>query len=62
MPIVTAIRERGMLIITAGNNTLRFVPILTVTENEIEEEMKILEEARGVASSSGGGAMLGRGA
>ena len=55
MPIVTAIRERGLLIITAGTNTLRFVPTLTVTENEIEEEMKILEEARRVASSSSGG-------
>lgn len=44
-PIVTAARERGMLIITAGTNTLRFVPSLTITEAEIEEGLKILAEA-----------------
>ncbi|RAR08353.1 acetylornithine aminotransferase mitochondrial precursor [Stemphylium lycopersici] len=44
-PIVTAARERGLLIITCGTNTLRFVPPLTITEAEIEEGMKILEQA-----------------
>ncbi|CZT04401.1 probable acetylornithine aminotransferase, mitochondrial precursor [Rhynchosporium agropyri] len=48
-PIVTAARERGLLIITAGTNTLRFVPSLTITEGEIEEGMKILDEAMRVA-------------
>lgn len=52
-PIVTAARERGLLIITAGTNTLRFVPSLTITEAEIEEGMNILEEAMRVVSSPG---------
>lgn len=44
-PIVKAARERGLLIITAGTNTLRFVPSLTITEAEIQEGMSILEQA-----------------
>lgn len=44
-PIVTAARERGLLVITAGTNTLRFVPSLTVTDAEIQEGLEILEKA-----------------
>lgn len=44
-PILKAARERGLLIITAGTNTLRFVPSLTVSEAEINEGLDILEEA-----------------
>jgi acetylornithine aminotransferase len=44
-PIVKAARERGLLIITAGTNTLRFVPPLTITVEEIESGLTILEEA-----------------
>lgn len=44
-PIAKAARERGLLVITAGTNTLRFVPPLTITESEIQEGMNILEEA-----------------
>lgn len=44
-PIVTAARERGLLIITAGTNTLRFVPPLTIKEEEIEEGFRVLDEA-----------------
>jgi len=44
-PIVTAARERGLLIITCGTNTLRFVPPLIISESEIEKGMEILEEA-----------------
>jgi acetylornithine aminotransferase len=44
-PIVTAARERGLLVITCGTNTLRFVPPLVITEAEIEEGMSILGEA-----------------
>lgn len=50
-PIVTAARERGLLIITAGTNTLRFVPGLTITKQEIEEGLSILAEAIRVAVS-----------
>lgn len=44
-PVVTAARERGLLIITCGTNTLRFVPPLTISEAEIGEGMEVLEEA-----------------
>ncbi|KAK5120222.1 acetylornithine aminotransferase [Meristemomyces frigidus] len=44
-PIVTAARERGLLIITCGTNTLRFVPPLIISEDEIEHGMRILEDA-----------------
>lgn len=52
-PIVTAARERGLLIITAGTNTLRFVPSLTVSEEEIAEGFKILNEAIRVVVTPG---------
>ncbi|KAK1772722.1 acetylornithine and succinylornithine aminotransferase [Phialemonium atrogriseum] len=44
-PIITAARERGLLVITAGANTLRFVPSLTISEQEIQEGLDILDEA-----------------
>ncbi|POR34569.1 Acetylornithine aminotransferase, mitochondrial [Tolypocladium paradoxum] len=43
--ILKAARERGLLIITAGTNTLRFVPSLTITEDEINQGLDILEDA-----------------
>jgi acetylornithine aminotransferase len=43
--IVKASRERGLLVITAGTNTLRFVPPLVIEEAQIEEGIKILDEA-----------------
>ncbi|KAE8450825.1 acetylornithine aminotransferase [Mollisiaceae sp. DMI_Dod_QoI] len=52
-PIVTAARERGLLVITAGMNTLRFVPSLTITEEELEEAFTILDEAMKVATTPG---------
>ena len=44
-PIIKAARERGLLIITAGTNTLRFVPSLNISEEEIREGLSILEDA-----------------
>lgn len=44
-PIIKAARERGLLIISAGTNTLRFVPPLTITAEEIESGLNILEQA-----------------
>ncbi|KAL8870042.1 MAG: hypothetical protein Q9174_003820 [Haloplaca sp. 1 TL-2023] len=44
-PIVTAARERGLLVITCGTNTLRFVPPLIISPEEIDEGFKILEQA-----------------
>ncbi|TPX08864.1 uncharacterized protein E0L32_009682 [Thyridium curvatum] len=43
--IVTAARERGLLIITAGVQTLRFVPSLVISEAEILEGLSILDQA-----------------
>ncbi|TLD25593.1 hypothetical protein PspLS_06264 [Pyricularia sp. CBS 133598] len=44
-PIVAAARERGLLIITAGHNTIRFVPSLLISESEIQQGLGILDEA-----------------
>ncbi|KAF7547537.1 hypothetical protein G7046_g8967 [Stylonectria norvegica] len=44
-PIIKAARERGLLIITAGTNTLRFVPSLLITDEEIHQGLDILEAA-----------------
>ncbi|KAI1340086.1 putative acetylornithine aminotransferase precursor [Xylariaceae sp. FL0016] len=44
-PIIKAARERGLLVITCGTNTLRFVPPLTISEEEIKSGLDILEEA-----------------
>ncbi|QKX59916.1 uncharacterized protein TRUGW13939_07058 [Talaromyces rugulosus] len=43
--ILTAARERGLLIITAGEGCLRFVPPLTVTEEQIKTGLGILEDS-----------------
>ncbi|KAK4111024.1 acetylornithine and succinylornithine aminotransferase [Canariomyces notabilis] len=43
--IIKAARERGVLIITAGTNTLRFVPSLLISKEEIEEGLRVLGEA-----------------
>ncbi|KAK5003039.1 acetylornithine aminotransferase [Elasticomyces elasticus] len=51
-PVVTAARERGLLVITCGTNTLRFVPPLVVSEPEIDEGMRILEQAMSVVFES----------
>lgn len=44
-PIVAAARERGLLVITAGTNTLRFVPALNISDEEIKEGLEILGRA-----------------
>ena len=51
-PIVTAARERGLLVITCGTNTLRFVPPLIISREEIEEGLGILEQAMEVVLDS----------
>ena len=43
--IITAARERGLLIITAGDGCIRFVPPLTITEDQIKTGITILEQA-----------------
>lgn len=43
--IIAAARERGLLVITAGEGCLRFVPPLTISEPEIKEGIEILRQA-----------------
>lgn len=52
-PVVTAARERGLLVITCGTNTLRLVPPLIVSEEEIGRGMRILGEAMESVFSKG---------
>ena len=42
--VVSAAREKGLIVISAGLNTLRLVPPLVVTKNNIDEMMGILEK------------------
>ncbi|MGM7637125.1 acetylornithine transaminase [Bacillus sp. Hm123] len=41
-PFVTAAREKGLLILTAGTNVLRLLPPLTVTEEEMEKAVELI--------------------
>ena len=43
--IVTAARDRGLIVGTAGGNTLRFAPPLIVSEQELVRGLKLLEDA-----------------
>ncbi|EDN07270.1 acetylornithine aminotransferase [Histoplasma capsulatum] len=43
--ITNEARERGLLVITAGDGCLRFVPPLIITDEEIREGLSILGEA-----------------
>ena len=49
--IVAACMERGLLVLTAGDNVVRFVPPLVVTEAEVDRAVEIVEAAlKGVAA------------
>lgn len=43
--LVTAARERGLLIITAGEGCVRFVPPLVISEEQIRSGLRVLEQA-----------------
>ena len=43
-PIVAAARERHLLVLTAGPNVIRIVPPLTVSRDDLERGVTILEE------------------
>ena len=45
--LVDAMRERGMLAVTAGDNVVRLLPPLTVSESEISEGIDIIDAACG---------------
>ncbi|KAI9852434.1 MAG: acetylornithine aminotransferase [Thelocarpon superellum] len=51
--LLTAARERGLLLITCGVNTLRLVPPLIISEEEIETAMAILKESMRVVFGEG---------
>jgi len=46
--VVTAARERGLLVITAGDGVIRVVPPLVISAEEIKRGLAILDEAMGV--------------
>ncbi|KAK4947985.1 acetylornithine aminotransferase [Elasticomyces elasticus] len=46
--IITAARERGLLVITAGDGVVRIVPPLTISHEEINKGLVILEQAMDV--------------
>ena len=41
--VVALARERGVLILSAGSDTLRFTPSLTVRREQVDEAMDVLE-------------------
>ena len=43
-PIVKSALEKGLVIISAGSNTLRFIPPLIIRKEDIDKMIKILEE------------------
>lgn len=43
--IISSCRENGLLLVGAGNNVIRFVPPLIVSEEEIDKAIGILESA-----------------
>ena len=43
-PIVTAALEKGLIIISAGTNVLRFVPPLVIEKEHVDEMMNILTD------------------
>jgi acetylornithine/N-succinyldiaminopimelate aminotransferase len=51
--VVTALRDNGMLTVAAGDNVVRLVPPLTVSEAEIDEAMVRLDKALSAVVPSG---------
>ncbi|MCD6173934.1 MAG: aminotransferase class III-fold pyridoxal phosphate-dependent enzyme, partial [Sulfurimonas sp.] len=43
--IITNAKENGVMVLKAGKNTLRFLPPLTITKEEIDEGFKLIESA-----------------
>jgi acetylornithine/N-succinyldiaminopimelate aminotransferase len=43
--VVTACRERGLIVLTAGENVVRLAPPLTITGDDVDEALAILTEA-----------------
>ena len=45
--VVTACRERGLLVLTAGDNMMRLAPPLIVSEAEVNRAVGIVGDALG---------------
>jgi acetylornithine/succinyldiaminopimelate/putrescine aminotransferase len=43
--VLTACRERGLLVLTAGDNTLRLAPSLVLDEQDVARGVEIIESA-----------------
>ncbi|MBE2225265.1 MAG: aminotransferase class III-fold pyridoxal phosphate-dependent enzyme, partial [Anaerolineae bacterium] len=43
-PLITAARDKGLMIINAGENVIRLAPALIVQRQHIDEAVTILEE------------------
>ena len=43
--IINSARKNGVMVLKAGRNTLRFLPPLTITKEEIDEGFKALTTA-----------------
>lgn len=52
--VITAARERGLLVITAGDGVIRIVPPLVISHEEINRGLAILEEAMNVVYNKPG--------
>jgi acetylornithine aminotransferase/acetylornithine/N-succinyldiaminopimelate aminotransferase len=43
--LIASLRERGLLVVAAAGNSIRFLPPLNVNDPEIEQALKITEDA-----------------
>ena len=43
--VVEALKEMGLLALTAGNNVVRFLPPLVLSENDLEESLDMISDA-----------------
>lgn len=50
--MVALARERGVLILTAGNDVVRLVPSLTVRKEEVDFAVDVLESCLGALENS----------
>ncbi len=51
-PVIAAAREKGLIVISAGENVLRLAPPLIVTKSEIDTAVAILKEILSSKSKS----------
>jgi acetylornithine/N-succinyldiaminopimelate aminotransferase len=49
-PVVAAVRDAGLLVVSAGPDVVRFVPPLVVSEAELDEGVALLDAALGARS------------